>query len=88
MISKPFVIQTLRQMHAQTTWCWLNCREYQCGHRVAVTLAQFVIRWGPEESSDRLRHAAVCGKCGRRGASTMMPSWMGEIRGFAQFPGL
>lgn len=81
-----FKIPTLGQLHANTKWCWLCCREYRCGHRVPIALAPFVIRWGPEESSDRLRQSAVCRKCGRRGAITIMPSWMGTERGFAEFP--
>lgn len=39
-----------------------------------MTLAPFIIRWGPDASSDILRGAAVCRKCGHKGATLVHPS--------------
>ena len=33
-------------------WCWPRCDA--CGHRVAVALVPFVIRWGADASADVL----------------------------------
>jgi hypothetical protein len=38
-------VPTLGQLLRQPYWTWLLCDA--CGHRVAVALVPFVIRWGP-----------------------------------------
>lgn len=74
---------TLAQIHRDTKWLWLVCNG--CRHFQPVTLAQFVIRWGPDASSDILRRAARCGRCGGQGAVLQSPSWMGSEQGFQSF---
>ena len=49
-------------------------RRHACGHRVAVALVPFVIRWGADASSDMLRKHARCTVCGRREATLQHPS--------------
>jgi hypothetical protein len=39
-----------------------------------MALAPFVIRHGPDASSDVLRQRRRCTKCGRKGATLMHPS--------------
>ena len=74
---------TLAQIHRDTKWLWLV--RNGCGHFQPVTLAQFVIRWGPGATSDRLRHSARCARCGSKGAVLQSPSWTGSETGFATF---
>jgi hypothetical protein len=50
-----------------------------------VTLAQFVIRWGPDASSDLLRKSARCGNCGHKGVALQAPSWTGSVQGFQSY---
>jgi len=76
---------TLAQMAAQVHWWWLVCNH--CRHEVAFDLLPLIARWGPDESSDRLRASAKCSKCGHRGARTIMPSWAGADVGWPKFPG-
>src|SRR5215510_5370997 len=57
-------VPTLGQLLHQPYWLWLRCDA--CGHRVAVALVPFVIRWGAEASSDMLRRNLCCSVCGRR----------------------
>ena len=75
---------TLEQLRRGTPWCWVVC-EY-CMHRKPVAFVPFIIRWGPDASSDRLRRAARCTKCGRKGAALQHPSWAGMHIGFEPFP--
>lgn len=67
----------LDQLRRQCTWVWITCAGDRCGHRRPVALAPYVIRWGGRASSDRLRQAARCERCGHRGASITLPSWGG-----------
>jgi hypothetical protein len=57
-----------------------------CGHRVAVALVPFVIRWGADASSDMLRQHARCSVCGQRGATLQHPSWADGAVGWQVFP--
>jgi hypothetical protein len=35
-------------------WVWLHCdNAHVCHHKAAVAIAPFVIRWGPQASSDQ-----------------------------------
>jgi hypothetical protein len=49
-------------------------------------LAPFVIRWGPNASSGKLRLNARCTVCGTKGATLQHPAWMGEQIGFPPGP--
>ena len=51
---------------------------------LACTVA--VIRWGPNTSSDKLRGAARCTRCGSKGATIQHPGWAGNHIGFSPFP--
>jgi hypothetical protein len=67
-------------------WLWVYCAAYGCLHHAPMAIAPFVIRWGPEASSDMLRRSARCSKCGAKGATLMLPSWVSTTVGFAPFP--
>jgi hypothetical protein len=41
---------TLEQLRRGTPWCWVVCE--RCLHRRAIAFVPFIIRWGPEASSD------------------------------------
>jgi hypothetical protein len=75
---------TLEQLRRGTPWCWVVCEH--CMHRKAVAFVPFIIRWGPDASSDLLRQSARCTKCGRKGAALQHPSWAGMHIGFEPFP--
>jgi hypothetical protein len=42
--------------------------------------------WGPDASSDKLRAAARCTRCGGKGATLQHPGWAGNHVGFYPFP--
>jgi hypothetical protein len=75
---------TLEQLRHGTSWCWLICE--RCLHRTPVAFVPFIIRWGPDASSDMLRRSARCYKRGRKGAVLQHPSWAGMHIGFEPFP--
>jgi len=77
-------VPTLGALLHQPYWCWLRCDA--CGHRVAVALVPFIIRWGADASSDVLRRNARCSVCGRRGATLQHPSWCDATVGWEAFP--
>jgi hypothetical protein len=77
-------IPTLEQLRAHCCWTWGYCNG--CGHGVPMAWTPLIIRWGPDESSNRLRREARCARCGHRGATLIHPSWMGTIIGMAPFP--
>jgi hypothetical protein len=72
-------VPTLGEMQRSTPWVWLACTGNNCPHAKPVGVAAFVIRWGPDESSNRLRRAARCGACGHLGAATMHPGMSGFL---------
>ena len=76
-------VPTLSQIQRGTAWVWLVCQS--CQHFQPVTLAQFVIRWGPDISSDVLRRSARCHRCGHKGAALQHPSWTGSETGFQTY---
>ena len=49
-------------------------------------MAQFVIRFGPNASSDIVRKRARCTVCGHKGASLRYPSWVSRTVGVQPFP--
>lgn len=82
-------VPTLGQLHRRPPrWVWLICDRYPpCLHRAAVALAPFVIRWGPDASSDMLRRCARCQKCGHKGATLQGPGWMANgVADWTPFP--
>jgi hypothetical protein len=67
-------------------WLWLCCAANGCTHHAPMAIAPFVIRWGADASSDRLRHSARCSRCGHNGAMLMHPCWVSSEVGFQPFP--
>ena len=51
-----------------------------------MAFVPLMIRWGADASSDRLRQAARCTRCGGKGAMLMHPSYVDRIVGFQTFP--
>jgi hypothetical protein len=84
----PGQVPTLVQLQrsAPGKWLWVYCAAYGCLHHSPTAIAPFVIRWGPDASSDMLRRSARCSKCGAKGATLMLPSWISATVGFATFP--
>ena len=68
-------------------WVWAYCENRDCGHRVALAIAPFAIRWGLDASSDLMRERLRCSKCGHLGVSLRIPSWIDSVVGQQPFPG-
>jgi hypothetical protein len=49
-------------------------------------MAQFVICYGPNASSDIIRQRARCTVCGHKGAMLRYPSWVNRTVGVQPFP--
>jgi hypothetical protein len=81
-------VPTLGQIHRPPGWVWLICDRYPpCLHQAPVALAPFIIRWGPDASSDMLRRSARCQRCGHKGASLQCPGWVANgVADWAPFP--
>lgn len=80
-------IPTLGQLnHYEPHWLWLACGNPNCTHKVPAALVPFIIRWGKDTSSDRLRQAIVCRKCGHKGGHLYHPSWGDNVAGWQPFP--
>jgi hypothetical protein len=84
--SRPPPIPTLGQLRQHISWAWLHCDNIACRHRRPIALTPLIIRWTAAMSSERLRKAARCTRCGRRGASLQHPSWVDMAREWAPFP--
>jgi hypothetical protein len=84
----PSQVPTLSdlQRSAPGKWCWVYCAAYGCLHHSPMAIAPLIIRWGPDASSDMLRRSARCSKCGAKGATLMLPSWVSTTVGLAPFP--
>jgi hypothetical protein len=80
----PGPVPTLADLRRVTCWVWVHCEG--CLHDAPLALAPWIIRWGPLASSNLIRRAGVCRRCGRRGAELQMPSWTGLQSGWAAFP--
>jgi hypothetical protein len=78
-------VPTLAELQKSMCWAWVWCQ--RCEHHAPMAFAPFVIRWGPDTSSDRLRRCACCTACGWKGASLQHPSWVDGGVGFQPFPG-
>jgi hypothetical protein len=81
----PGPVPTLGQLRAAFPWCWLYCAQTGCDHSMPVAFVPFMIRWGAETTSDRLRRSARCTRCGGKGAVLTMPS-AGPEMGHYPFP--
>jgi hypothetical protein len=81
-------VPTLAQLQrsAPGKWCWIYCDAYGCLHHAPMAIAPLIILWGPNASSDMLRRSARYSKCGAKGATLMLPSWVSTTVGFAPFP--
>jgi hypothetical protein len=64
------------QQDALDKWVWASCAGYGCNHHAPLALAPFVIRWGPNASSDALRRCAHCSKFDHKGATLRCPSYI------------
>jgi hypothetical protein len=76
-------VATLADLRRVTPWLWVICE--RCQHRAPTALAPWLIRWGPDASSDTLRRSARCGQCGGKGAVIQLPGWGGldaPVRGW------
>jgi hypothetical protein len=82
--SLPGPVPTLAELQRSMCWTWVWCQ--RCEHHAAMVFAPLVIRWGPDTSSDKLRHCARCTTCGWKGATLQHPSWVDRGVGFQPFP--
>jgi hypothetical protein len=88
----PGPVPTLGELQARSsTWFWACCEGQHptgepCQRKIPLALAPFVIRWGPDVSSDVLRQNLRCTACGRRGAALQHPGWIDAIVGVRPFP--
>jgi DNA-directed RNA polymerase subunit RPC12/RpoP len=76
-------VATLADLRRVTPWLWVICA--RCLRRTPTALAQWIIRWGPDSSSDMLRRSARCPQCGGKGAAIQIPGWGGlqtPVRGW------
>jgi len=86
MPSKPPPIPTLAEINAPPRWFWACCFNRDCGHERPLPFAPFIIRWGPNVSSDMLRKNLKCSRCGHRGNGIRLPSWVSLQVGEQPFP--
>jgi hypothetical protein len=82
--SRPGPRPTLGDLQRSTPWVWMHCE--RCQHYAPLACAVAVIRWGADESSDKLRSCARCTACGGKGAVLQHPGWGGNEMGFLPFP--
>ena len=78
-------IATLADLQRVTPWLWVCCE--QCQHRSPAAIVPLMIRWGVDASSDMLRHAARCTRCGGKGATVQLPGWGGLQAPVPEWPG-
>lgn len=85
---EPEATTTLRDLVSDAGWVIINCDNVTgCGRRVATRVPEFIKRYGPRASSNVVRANAVCSACGTRGCTLTHPSWAGQDKGWAEFPG-
>ncbi len=66
------------------SWLWVGCSSPLCGHRRAVPLAPWRIRWGEDDILAAMRRCFRCGACGRMGCVFHEPQVDGD--GVEPFP--
>jgi len=76
-------VPTLAELREHSAWFWVWCE--RCLHHASVAFVPLMIRWGPDASSDKLRHSARCTSCGHKGATLQHPGWVDTQAGFAPF---
>ncbi|MDO9411264.1 MAG: hypothetical protein Q7T81_01640 [Pseudolabrys sp.] len=81
MLPRPTLGELVRK---PPRWFWLSCDN--CAHRAAIAIVPYIIRWGPDTSSDRLCKGARCKRCGQSGASLDAPAWLNRVIGEQPFP--
>jgi hypothetical protein len=79
-------VPMLAELRSSSPWVWVYCRKTDCTHRAPMAFVPLIIRWGPDTSSDRLRHSARCTRCGGKGAMLFHPSYVDRIVGFQRVP--
>jgi hypothetical protein len=77
---------TLAQLRHYAPWLWVYCSNPRCLRSQPAALTPFIIRWGPDASSDKLRAWARCRRCGTKRATLQLPGWGGRSIGVAPFP--
>jgi hypothetical protein len=77
---------TLEQLRQYAPWVWIYCSNPRCQRSQPTALTPFIIRWGPDASSDLLRAWARCRRCGTKGATLRLPGWGGRAVGVQPFP--
>lgn len=77
---------TLKQISNAPGWFRVYCEQIGCGHKAALPIAPFIIRWGPDTPSDVLRRSLKCTKCGAKGATIQRPGLIGTSRLSEPFP--
>jgi hypothetical protein len=89
----PGPVPTLGELQRDSSkWVWAICNgldasgRIACLHRAPLALAPFVIRWGPDASSNVMRQRLRCAVCGHRGAVLQHPSWIDAQIGEQPFP--
>jgi hypothetical protein len=81
----PGPVPTISDLAGAYGWVWAHC-VVACNHSAAIPLAPIIARLGTESSSDRLRAALKCSKCGRREMEINLPSWGDINSGYAKLP--
>src|SRR5215475_9728043 len=79
-------VSTLQELHRTSCWCGSICTNSACLRRSPIAIVPLIIWWGPQVSSNRLRHSARCARCGHKGVNLQHPSWRGSAIGWEAFP--
>jgi hypothetical protein len=77
---------TLEELRRYAPWVWVYCSNPRCQRSQPTALTSFIIRWGPDASSDLLRAWARCRRCGTKGATLQLPGRGGRSIGVQPFP--
>jgi hypothetical protein len=84
--SRPGPIPTLGELARQASWVHVYCEARGCHHSAPLRLAEVIVRYGEEASSNVLRVRTRCTACGAIGATIRLPSWVDSTTGRAPFP--
>jgi hypothetical protein len=55
---------TLAELRKNCCWVWAYCGKSGCGGSAPIAIAPFIIRWGPDASSDLIRRSLRCARYG------------------------
>jgi hypothetical protein len=83
---EPGPVPTLEDLRQAHCWWWVYCSQIDCSHSAPMAMVPLIIRWGRDESSNRLRGCARCTRCFGKGATLSHPSYVDSIVGFQAFP--